>query len=244
MPNLSRRTLFAGLAATAFAPRVWAQAQAPAPATPFTLPPLPYGFDANEPHIDAQTMMIHHDRHHATYVANLNAAAKDYPQIADTPLPTLLSRLGEVPEQIRTAVRNSGGGHVNHSMFWTIMGSPGGGKGGAPTGALAEAITREFGSLDQLKTSFNRTGAGVFGSGWVFVTVTREGKLGLTARPNQDTPLMDGTSVLLANDVWEHAYYLKYQNRRPDYLAAWWNTLNWDTIAARYAAAQSGTLTL
>lgn len=240
MVQISRRLFFVGAAAaTAWRPaHVFAQATTAAPAGPFILPPLPYAFDANEPHIDATTMMIHHDRHHAAYVANLNTAAKDHPQIADMPLPTLLSRITELPEAVRTTVRNNGGGHVNHSMFWTIMG----GKGGQPTGELAEAITREFGSFDALKTSFNRAGAGVFGSGWVFVTVNKDGKLALVAKPNQDTPLMDGTRVLMGNDVWEHAYYLKYQNRRPDYLAAWWNVLDWSKIDARFAAAKAGTL--
>ncbi len=247
MIHISRRRLFgatAGLALAATYRSSFAQtpapAAAPAPAGPFTLPPLAYAFDANEPHIDATTMMIHHDRHHAAYVANMNAAAKDYPQLADQPLQTLLARLSDVPEAVRTAVRNSGGGHANHTMFWTIMG----GKSGAPTGELAAAITREFGGLAQLQTAFNRAGAGQFGSGWVFVTVNKDGKLALVARPNQDSPLMDGASVLMGNDVWEHAYYLKYQNRRPDYLAAWWNVLDWSKIEARYAAAKAGTLAI
>jgi Fe-Mn family superoxide dismutase len=145
-----------------------------------------------------------------------------------------------MPDTIRTVLRNSGGGHANHSMFWSIMG----GKGGAPTGELAAAITRDFEGLDKLQAAFNRTGAGVFGSGWVFVTVTKDGKLALLARPNQDSPLIDGTTVLFGNDVWEHAYYLKYQNRRPDYLAAWWNVLDWHAIEARYAAAKAGTLAI
>ncbi|MBX6746672.1 MAG: superoxide dismutase, partial [Acetobacteraceae bacterium] len=146
----------------------------------------------------------------------------------------------EVPESVRTAVRNNAGGHANHSMFWEIMG----GKGGAPTGELAQAIDRDLGGLDKLKADFNAMGARVFGSGWVFVTVDRNGKLALTSRPNQDTPLMDGGRVLMGNDVWEHAYYLKYQNRRPDYLAAWWNVVDWDKVASRYAAAKAGRLTI
>jgi len=205
---------------------------------PFTLPPLPYAPEANEPGIDTQTMQLHHDKHHAAYVANLNKALADYPQVAALGLPGMLARLSEVPEAVRTAVRNQGGGHANHSMFWTIMG----GKGGAPQGDLAAAIARDFGGLPTLQAAFNKAGAGVFGSGWVFVSVTREGKLALTTKPNQDTPLMDGGLVLMGNDVWEHAYYLKYQNRRAEYLAAWWNVLDWDRIAARYAAAQAGTL--
>eukprot|EP01037_Dinobryon_pediforme_P012803 gene12804-12902_t len=241
MTSISRRALFGATAGLTVAATLRsALAQAPAPTGPFTLPPLPYGFEANEPHIDATTMMIHHDRHHAAYVANMNAAAKDYPQLADQPLPALLQRLGDVPEAVRTTVRNSGGGHANHTMFWTIMG----GKGGAPTGDLSAAITQEFGGLPQLQTAFNRAGAGQFGSGWVFVTVNKDGKLALVAKPNQDSPMMDGTRVLMGNDVWEHAYYLKYQNRRPDYLAAWWNVLDWSKIEARYAAAKAGTLAI
>ena len=209
-------------------------------AGPFNLPALPYGFDANEPHIDAMTMQIHHDRHHAAYVTNLNNALKDYPQLAAMPVETLLGKLTDVPETIRTAVRNNAGGHANHSMYWQVMG----GKGGASAGALAEAITRDLGGLEALQTAFNRAGAGVFGSGWVFVTVTAEGKLALITRPNQDSPLIDGARPLFGNDVWEHAYYLKYQNRRPDYLAAWWNVVNWPKIAERYDLAKSGKLTL
>lgn len=216
------------------------RARAQAPAGPFTLPPLPYATNANEPHIDAQTMEIHHGRHHAAYVNNLNAVAKDHSQLGAMPLEQVLAKLGEMPEAVRTAIRNNGGGHANHTMFWQVMG----GKGGAPGGELAQAITRDLGGLDKLKTDFNGAGARVFGSGWVFVTVDRTGKLALASRPNQDTPLMDGGRVLFGNDVWEHAYYLKYQNRRPDYLAAWWNVLNWDKIATRYAAAKAGSLTI
>ena len=225
-------TAAAVLAASAARP---AAAQA---AGPFTLPPLPYAPEANEPHIDALTMTIHHDRHHAAYVANLNAAVKDHGQLAALPLAELLGKLGEVPEGVRTAVRNNGGGHANHSMFWQVMG----GKGGAPAGALAEAIARDLGGLAALQAAFNRAGLGQFGSGWVFVTVDRAGKLAIVARPNQDTPLFEGGRVLFGNDVWEHAYYLKYQNRRADYLAAWWNVLDWERIAARYDAARAGTL--
>ncbi len=240
MAHLTRRIALTGALAAAglLAARVrpvLAQATGP-----FTLPPLPYGFDANEPHIDAMTMQIHHDRHHAAYVANLNAAVKDFPQLASLSVDTLLGRLGDVPEQVRTVVRNNAGGHANHSMFWQVMG----GKGGAPTGGLADAIVREFGGMEALKTQFNRAGAEVFGSGWVFVTVNRDGKLALLARPNQDSPLLDGGRVLFGNDVWEHAYYLKYQNRRADYLAAWWNVLDWAKISARYERAKIGTLTL
>jgi Fe-Mn family superoxide dismutase len=245
-PRPDRRSLLRGAAAAALtttaaawaaAPRR-ALAQAAPPSGPFSLPPLPYAANANEPHIDAQTMEIHHGRHHAAYVNNLNAALRDHAQLARMPLPDLLAKLGEAPEAVRTALRNNGGGHANHSMFWEIMG----GRGGAPSGELAEAIQRDLGGLDKLKTDFNAAGGRVFGSGWVFVTVDRTGKLAIATRPNQDTPLMDGGRVLMGNDVWEHAYYLKYQNRRADYLSAWWNVVNWEKVAARYAAAKAGTL--
>ncbi len=240
MSLLSRRTMIAAGIGLFVAPQAkLAVAQTAAPG-PFTLPPLGYGFDANEPHIDAQTMMIHHDRHHAAFIGALNTALKDHAQLAELKLPALLAQVSTIPDSIRTVVRNTGGGHANHSMFWQIMG----GKGGAPDGALAAAIDRDFGGLAALQTAFNRAGLGQFGSGWVFVTVTRQGKLGLTARPNQDSPLMDGTFVLMGNDVWEHAYYLKYQNRRGDYLAAWWNVLDWAKISTRYSAAMDGTLTI
>ncbi|MCX7382353.1 MAG: superoxide dismutase [Alphaproteobacteria bacterium] len=239
---LSRRHLFTAAAAGATlfaAPRI-AFAQA-APATgPHILPPLPYAFDANEPHIDALTMQYHHDRHHAAGVVNLNTALKDHGQLAALSADALLMRIQEVPEAIRTAVRNNGGTHVNHTMYWQIMG----GKGGAPTGALAAAIDRDLGGFEAFKTSFNRAGGSLFGSGWVFVTVTKEGKLALLPRSNQDSPLMDGARVLMGNDVWEHAYYLKYQNRRPDYLAAWWNVVDWSKVSARYGQAMAGTLTI
>jgi Fe-Mn family superoxide dismutase len=245
-PRPDRRSLLRGAAAAALtttaaawaaAPRR-ALAQAAPPSGPFSLPPLPYAANANEPHIDAQTMEIHHGRHHAAYVNNLNAALRDHAQLARMPLPDLLAKLGEAPEAVRTALRNNGGGHANHSMFWEIMG----GRGGAPSGELAEAIQRDLGGLDKLKPDFNAAGGRVFGSGWVFVTVDRAGRLAIATRPNQDTPLMDGGRVLLGNDVWEHAYYLKYQNRRADYLSAWWNVVNWEKVAARYAAAKAGTL--
>jgi Fe-Mn family superoxide dismutase len=239
MPIINRRTVIGGIAAAGAAlwtTRAWTQA----PGGPFTLDPLPYPPNKNEPHIDAKTMEIHHDRHHAAYVANLNAAAKDYPELGKRPLHEILAKLAEVPEAVRTAVRNNGGGHANHTMFWKIMG----GSGGEPSGDLAAAITRDFGSLDKLKEQFNAAGLRVFGSGWVIVTVTHEGKLALASRPNQDTPLMDGQRTLMANDVWEHAYYLTYQNRRADYLKAWWNVIDWGKVAERYAAAKGGTLTI
>ncbi len=241
MTVLSRRGLIlAGTAAVTAAtlPRAGAE---PAPLTyPFTLPPLPYATTANEPYVDAQTMEIHHDKHHAAYVANLNAALRDYPQVAALTLPAMLAQIGQVPEPIRMAVRNNGGGHANHSMFWRLMG----GRGGDPDGALAGAIARDFGSFVSLKDQFNKAGVARFGSGWAMVLVDRSGRLSLTTTANQDSPLLDGKTALFGNDVWEHAYYLKYQNRRADYLAAWWNVVDWARIGDRYAAAMAGTLTV
>ena len=247
MPTIFRRSVVLLAATTAIGSIVRkVAAQSPpasalaagGPAYPFTLPPLPYAPSANEPSIDAQTMDLHHDKHHAAYVANLNAAVKDYPQVAAMTLVAMLSRLNELPDSIRNPVRNNGGGHANHSMFWPIMG----GKGGDPEGELRTAITRDFGSFAELKTDFNKAGVGQFGSGWVMVLVDGQGKLSLVARPNQDSPLTEGKRVLFGNDVWEHAYYPKYQNRRPDYLAAWWNVVNWPVIDQRFKAAQAGTL--
>jgi superoxide dismutase, Fe-Mn family len=198
---------------------------------PHTLPPLPYPANALEPHIDAQTMEIHHGKHHNAYVTNLNAALEKAPELANKPLEELLKNLNAVPEAIRTAVRNNGGGHWNHSQFWKTMGPNG---GGAPTGKLADAINSAFGDFEKFKEQFQAAGAGRFGSGWVWL-VNEGGKLAITSSPNQDNPLMDGKSApLLGNDVWEHAYYLKYQNRRPDYLKAWWNTVNWTEVAKRF----------
>ena len=242
--QLSRRGALAGgallLAGGLFATprRAYAQAAPAAPSGPYTLPPLPYAPNANEPHIDAATMELHHGKHHAAYVTNLNTALKDHSQLAALPLEELLTKLAEAPESVRTALRNNGGGHANHAMFWQIMG----GKDSTPSGELAEAITRDLGGLDKMKSDFNTAGGRVFGSGWVFVTVARDGKLALTSRPNQDTPLMEGTKVLFGNDVWEHAYYLKYQNRRPEYLTAWWNVVDWAKVGERYTAAKAGTL--
>ncbi len=228
MSSFSRRDLLVGVTACVVMPsRALAQA---APSGPFRLDPLPYPAAKNEPHIDAQTMEIHHGRHHAAYVNNLNAVASQNAEIGQTPLHELLARLGELPEAIRTPVRNNGGGHANHSMFWQIMG----GSGGEPTGELKGAVDRDLGGPAKMRDAFNDAGARLFGSGWVFVTVARDGKLALVTRPNQDTPLMDGQRVLMGNDVWEHAYYLKYQNRRPEYIAAWWNVVNWDRVAEGY----------
>jgi superoxide dismutase, Fe-Mn family len=241
MNPMSRRNALLGIGAAALAAVARPRAADAQQATgPVALPPLPYAFDANEPHIDAQTMQLHHGRHHAAYVAALNAALRDHPQVAQLPLERMLGSLGEMPEAIRTALRNNGGGHANHTMFWEIMG----GRGGAPTGELMQAIDRDLGGLDKMKSDFNGMGGRLFGSGWVFVTVDRTGKLALASKPNQDSPLMDGGRALIGNDVWEHAYYLKYSNRRADYLSAWWNVVNWDRVAARYAAAKAGTLAI
>jgi len=196
-----------------------------------TLPPLPYATNALEPHIDAQTMEIHHGKHHNAYVTNLNAALEKAPELADKSLEDLLRNLNSVPEAVRTAVRNNGGGHWNHSQFWKTMGPNG---GGGPTGKLADAINAAFGDFEKFKEAFNAAGVGRFGSGWVWL-VNEGGKLAITSTPNQDNPLMDGKSPpILGNDVWEHAYYLKYQNRRPDYLKAWWNTVNWEEVGKRF----------
>ncbi len=193
-----------------------------------TLPALPYAPEALEPHIDAQTMQIHHGKHHQAYVTNLNAALEKAPELAGASLETLLKDLAKVPEGIRTAVRNNGGGHWNHSMFWQWM-SPKGGH--EPTGKLADMITAAFGDFATFKTQFQAAGMGRFGSGWAWLIV-EGGKLAITSTPNQDNPMMEGKHALLGVDVWEHAYYLKYQNRRADYLAAWWNVVNWDAVAA------------
>ena len=241
MVNLNRRHFLAGAAAFGATAMVLpARAQAPAPSGPFKLDPLPYAAAKNEPHIDAQTMEIHHGRHHAAYVNNLNGAASQNPEWAKRPLHEILAKLNDVPDAQRTLVRNNGGGHANHTMFWQIMG----GSGGEPAGELKTAVDRDLGGLVKLQDDFNAAGGRVFGSGWVFVTVAQDGKLALTTRPNQDTPLMDGQRVLMGNDVWEHAYYLKYQNRRPDYLKAWWNVVDWGKVGERYAAAKAGTLTI
>src|SRR5690348_16063513 len=198
------------------------------------LPPLPYDYAALEPHIDAQTMQIHHDKHHAAYVNNLNAALEKYPELNSKSPEDLVRDLNSVPENIRTAVRNNGGGHVNHTFFWEIM-RPGGSK--QPTGALAEAINQTFGGFDQFKQQFAAAGAGRFGSGWAWLTASN-GKLEISSTANQDSPLSEGKTPILGVDVWEHAYYVDYRNRRPDYLAAFWNVVNWDEVAKRYDAAK------
>jgi Fe-Mn family superoxide dismutase len=194
-----------------------------------SLPPLPYPSDALEPHIDKQTMEIHHGKHHNAYVTNLNAALDKHPELQSKSLEDLLKGLSSVPEDIRTAVRNNGGGHWNHSMFWQIMGPK---AGGQPTGAIADAITSSFGSFDKFKEEVKKAGVGRFGSGWAWV-ISSGGKLTVESSANQDTPVMDGKKVVFGVDVWEHAYYLKYQNRRPDYIDAWWNVVNWTEVNKR-----------
>ena len=199
----------------------------------FTLPPLPYAPDALEPHIDKMTMEIHHGKHHNAYVTNLNKALESAPALAGKTIEELLANnCAIVPENIRTAVRNNGGGHINHSMFWKIMGPH---AGGAPVGKVAQAIVGTFGSFDTFKEKFNAAGVGRFGSGWAWLLKTASG-LEIISTPNQDSPIMEGKNPVFGCDVWEHAYYLKYQNRRPDYLAAWWNVVNWKEIESRFNA--------
>jgi Fe-Mn family superoxide dismutase len=199
----------------------------------FSLPPLPYDYTALEPHIDEQTMRIHHDKHHQAYVNNLNTALESAPDLQKKSLEDLLTNLDAVPEAIRAAVRNNGGGHYNHTLFWEIM-TPGGSK--TPVGNLATAIENTFKGFDAFKEQFNKAGVGRFGSGWAWLTMDKGGSLAIESTPNQDSPISSGKLVILGNDVWEHAYYLKYQNRRPDYLAAWWNVVNWTEVGKRYDA--------
>jgi superoxide dismutase, Fe-Mn family len=203
----------------------------------FELPPLPYDYSALEPYIDTQTMQIHHDKHHQAYVTNVNNALQGHDQLASTSVDDLLRNIHQVPESIRTAVRNNAGGHSNHTMFWNIMKPNGGGE---PTGDLAGAIQQTFGSFDAFKTAFNDAGTKRFGSGWAWLVLDSSGKLQVISTANQDSPLMDGLYPVMGNDVWEHAYYLKYQNRRPEYLNAWWNVVNWDEVARRYGQGRSG----
>lgn len=198
------------------------------------LPPLPYPNNALEPHIDETTMMIHHDRHHNTYVTNLNKALEGHPELESKSVEELIANLDAVPESIRTAVRNNGGGHANHSLFWEVIGPNGGGE---PSGSLAEAINAEFGSFEKFKETFAAAAAGRFGSGWAWLSLDN-GKLVVHSTPNQDSPIMEGKTPLLGLDVWEHAYYLKYQNKRPDYIAAFWNVVNWAEVQKRYEAAK------
>ena len=197
------------------------------------LPKLPYAYDALEPSIDAKTMEIHHGKHHQAYVNNLNAALEKHPELQSKSVDDLLRGINSVPDDIKTAVRNNAGGHVNHTMFWQIM-TPNG--GGAPTGAIADAINSSFGGFDKFMEEFKKAGVGRFGSGWAWL-IASGGKLTIESTANQDSPLMDGKTAILGCDVWEHAYYLKYQNRRPDYIAAWWNVVNWDEVAKRFEKA-------
>ncbi len=230
--NRREMLLSAGAAAAALVlPRI-ARADDAKPG--FTLPKLPYDFDALEPVIDKMTMEIHHDKHHKAYVDNLNKALADHPELMKTPIEELVAKLKEVPEKIRTAVRNNGGGHANHSFFWTIMAPKG--QGGQPTGNLAEAIN-SFGGLDKLKEQVLTAATGRFGSGWAWVIV-KDGKLAVASTPNQDSPLTQGSKPILGIDVWEHAYYLKYQNRRPDYVKAWWDVANWKAIGENFDKAK------
>ena len=200
----------------------------------FKLPELPYAYDALEPHIDKETMTIHHTKHHNTYVTNLNKAIEGVSALEDQSIEELVANLNSVPENIRTAVRNNGGGHANHSLFWTLL-SPNG--GGAPTGELADAIEKELGGFEKFKSDFAAAAAGRFGSGWAWLVVNN-GKLEITSTPNQDSPLTEGKTPILGLDVWEHAYYLNYQNRRPDYISAFWNVVNWDEVARLYSKAK------
>ena len=210
------------------------EAQGTAQAAPYTVPPLPYAFDALEPYIDAKTMEIHHDKHHGAYVKNLNAALEGHADLAKLSVEALISKIDSVPENIRTAVRNNGGGHANHSLFWKIMKKGGGGE---PKGEIAEAIKATFGSFNEFKAKFNDAATKRFGSGWAWLQI-KGGKLGIESTPNQDNPLMSGAKPVMGIDVWEHAYYLKYQNRRPEYIEAWWNVVNWEQINQNYASAK------
>lgn len=198
----------------------------------FELPKLPYAYEALEPFIDAQTMTIHHTKHHQAYVTNLNAALEKHPELGGWTLDDLVAKLNDVPEDIRTAVRNHGGGHWNHSLFWNIMAAN---AGGEPKGALAKSIESDFGGFSNFKAEFDKAAMGRFGSGWAWL-VNKGGKLAIVSTANQDTPLTDGLKPLMGIDVWEHAYYLKYQNRRADYIAAWWNVVNWEAVAGRFGA--------
>ena len=199
------------------------------------LPELPYAYDALEPYIDAQTMEIHHTKHHNAYVTNLNKALEKAPKLSDAPLETLISDLSSVPEEIRGAVRNHGGGHFNHSLFWSLMGKD---KGGSPIGSVGSAIAETFGSFSALKEKFNNAAATRFGSGWAWLSLDKKGTLLVHSTANQDSPLMEGFQPVLGLDVWEHAYYLKYQNRRPEYIEAWWNVVNWEAVNAQFEKAK------
>jgi len=229
-----KTTAFAS-AALATLPGAIAQTNPAAPVAamtngPFTLPPLPYAYDALEPFIDVETMHIHHDKHHAAYVANLNKAVAEYPDVGKMPVEDLLKDLNAIPEKIRTAVRNQGGGHYNHSLFWQMLQK----NGGEPTGALAAAIDQQFGSFSTFKSDWTKAAVGQFGSGWAWLVVDASKKLSIETTANQNSPVSQGKPPLLGVDVWEHAYYLKYQNRRPEYVAAFFHAINWDFVSERY----------
>jgi superoxide dismutase, Fe-Mn family len=238
--NLSRRQLLLGIgtislaAITGITPDTWAQ-ETKSERTLFTLPPLPYAYDALEPYIDRATMQFHHDKHHAAYVNALNAAFAKYPQLeAPKSLEALVTNIDRYPEAIRTTIRNNGGGHLNHSMFWQIMGAAKSEELRKPTGAIAEEINSTFGSFTEFKNLFSQAGMSRFGSGWAWLVRNKAGKLQVVSTANQDSPLINGEYPILGNDVWEHAYYLNYQNRRADYLKAWWNVVNWEEVNKRY----------
>lgn len=228
------KTISILLVALLLGPGLLAQPADAPPGGPFTLPDLPYAYDALEPHIDTETMKIHHDKHHAAYVNNANKALAGHEDLAKLSVEDLVAHLDEVPEEIRSALRNNAGGHANHSMFWLVM-KPGG--GGQPKGELAEAIDDAFGSFDSFREQFTSAATKFFGSGWVWLTYTPDKELVIETTPNQDTPLMHGGKPLLCLDLWEHAYYLKNQSRRADYIASWWNVVNWDYVAEHYKKA-------
>jgi Fe-Mn family superoxide dismutase len=237
-----KTTLVTSLACAAASTLRFVEAQpaagTPAPAAPtgpYSVPPLSYAFDALEPYIDAQTMQIHHDKHHAAYVANLNKAVADYPDLGKKPVEELLKDLSAIPENVRTAIRNQGGGHYNHSIFWQMMKKNGGGE---PSGELSNAIDKKFGSFSAFKEQFTKAAVGQFGSGWAWL-VSDGGELKIEAAPNQDSPVSEHKQPLLGVDVWEHAYYLKYQNRRPEYVAAWFNVIDWDYVTQKFQSRKS-----
>lgn len=219
--------------ASALHPSAFAQAAAAG----FTLPPLPYAYNALEPSIDEETMKIHHDKHHQAYITNLNTALQAHPALQSKSIESLLKDLDKLPEDIRKAVRNNGGGHYNHTLFWTIMGPS---KGGEPTGELAQVITAAFGSFSNFKEAFTKAAVTNFGSGWAWLSVDGHKKLVLEALPNQDSPISTGKTPIVGVDVWEHAYYLKYKNLRPDYVKAWWNVVNWDAVSKNFQMAMKG----
>ncbi len=226
--------LFLAVSALSLASLAAQPADAP-PSGPFTLPELPYPYEALEPHVDTETMKIHHNKHHAAYVNNANKALAGHPDLSKMTVWELVAHLDEVPEEIRTALRNNAGGHANHSLFWLMMKPDGGGE---PTGDLAAAINETFGSFGEFKKEFTAAAMKVFGSGWAWLSITPDGEMVIETTPNQDSPIMNGGKPLLGLDVWEHAYYLKNQNRRGDYIDAWWNVVNWDYVSERYAEAK------